>query len=335
MGSRRAEGFVAAGVKFRDTLDITNRYIETKAKESGDSSYTKLLRMSWADGAVNYLNVTASATGTAVRVEPVGTDTNIPLVLAGKGSGGVVLEGTTTALAFTGTYAGNVIDLGGATIDPTGSSGPAFIRLGTYAAPYDYGADNHQSGVLRLYTTCSGDISSYDRCLFAYTETTGAKGAFPVAGLAEANNTGTGPKKLQAAQFIAHLGAQSSGAHLVTRAGDATAGMYGAWLKVAAAGTAVCDSGSRVAPLWVDNQMGGTVSGEEYGIFATTGMSRPDAFIGFETTSSGYDQLWYFDETYNAGAGTCVTGDAVPSGNQDARIKVYYNATQYYIPLYR
>ena len=238
-----------------------------------------------------------------------------------------------TAIAFTGTYTANVIDLGGATIDPTGSNGPCFIRLGTYAAPYDYGADNDQSGVIRIYTTCSGDITSYDRGLFAYTETTGAKGAFPVAGLAEANNTGTGPKKLQAAQFIAHLGAQSSGAHLATMGGDATAGMYGAWLKVAASGTAVCDSGSRVAAAWIDNQMGGTVSGEEYGIFATTGMSKPDAFIGFETTSSGYNQLFYFDTTFDSGAGTCVETASV-GGSQSARIKVWYDATQYYLQLY-
>ena len=248
---------------------------------------------------------------------------------------GAVLSGSTAiGLAFNGTYTGNALDFSSATIDPTGSGGPCFIRMGAYGTEIDYGADNDQSGAIRLYTTCSGDISSYDRGIFACTVTTGAKGAFPIAGLAEANNTGTGPKKLQAGQFIAHLGARSSGAHLTTAAGDATAGMYGAWLKVTASGTAVCDSGSKVAAGWIDNQMSGTVSGEEYGLFNTTGASRPDAWAGFETTSSGYSQLLYFDETFNSGAGTCVTTDAVP-GTQDARIMVYYNGTQYYIPLYR
>ena len=209
------------------------------------------------------------------------------------------------------------------------------IRAGTYGTPLDYGDDDDQSGLIRIYSTCSGDNTSYDRGIFAYTETTAGKGAFPIAGLAEANNTGDGPKKLQAAQFIAHLGAQSSGATLATMGGDATAGMYGVWAKVTAAGTAVCASGSRVAPIWCDNQMSGTVSGEEYGIFATTGASVPDAFIGFETTSSGYDQFLEFDSTYNSGAGTMVTTDAVPANAQDARLKVYYNGTQYYIPLWR
>jgi len=248
----------------------------------------------------------------------------------------LVLSNATTAtgIALNGTYTGNAIDFSGTKINPTGSGGPCLIRAGAYGTPIDYGADDDQSGMVRLYSTSSG-TTSYDRGIFAYCEVTSSKGAFPIAGLAEANNTGTGPSKVQAGQFIAHLGAQSSGAVLTTLGGDATAGMYGIWAKVAAAGTATCDSGSRVAPIWADNQMSGTVSGEEYGIFATTGASVPDAFIGFETTSSGYSQLLYFDETFNSGAGTCVTTDAVPGGNQDARIKVYYNGTQYYIPLYR
>ena len=249
---------------------------------------------------------------------------------------GVYVGSSTTGIDFGGTYTGNAIDFSNATIDPTGSNGPCMIRCGTYTSPYDYGADNHQSGIIRIYTTCSGDGTSYDRGVFVCTKTTGAKGAFPVSGLAEANNTGTGPAKLQAAQFIAHLGADGSASHLATLGGDATAGMYGAWLKVCAGtGGAVCDSGSRVAAVWLDNQMNGTVSGEEYTIFSTTGCSRPDAWAGFETTSSGYSQLLYFDETFNSGAGICVTTDAVPAGHQDARILVWYDAKQYYIPLYR
>ena len=250
----------------------------------------------------------------------------VPLYSAGSGVDGIT---------FAGTYTGNVIDFSSATIDPTGSNGPCFIRAGTYASPIDYGAENDQSGMIRLYSTCSGNGTSYDRGLFVCTRTTGAKGAFPVAGLAEANNTGTGPAKLQAAQFIAHLGADGSASKLATLGGDATAGMYGAWLKIAAGGTCEAQSGSRCAPCWIDNQMSGSVNGEEYGIFASTGASRPDAFIGFNTTSSGYTQLFNFDATFDSGAGTCVTTDAVPGGNQDARIKVYYNGTQYYIPLYR
>ena len=249
---------------------------------------------------------------------------------------GISIASCTTGIDFTGTYTGNVIDFSNATIDPTGSNGPCFIRAGTYASPIDYGADNHQSGMMRLYSTCSGDISSYDRGIFVYTETTGAKAAFPVAGLAEANNTGTGPKKLQAAQFIAHLGAQSSGAHLVTMDGDATAGMYAGWFKITAAATAVCDSGSRCACLWLDDLMYGTVSGEHYTIFAETQANVSDSFIRMNRGSGGgYTQFLDFDSGFNSGAGTCITTDSVPSNAQDARIKVYYDGKQYYIALHR
>lgn len=296
----------------------------------------------WQTGAI--FQHTDGGNNTAVYVNEGSITSSAFKALAGdigehgitlSGSEGITLSGTMpTGIDFTGTFTGNAMDFSGATIDPAGSGGPCFIRMGAYGTEIDYGADNHQSGAIRIYTTCSGDISSYDRGIFVCTVTTGAKAAFPVAGLAEANNTGTGPKALMAAQFIAHLGARSSGATLSTRGAEAT-GMFAAWLKVCAAGTAVCASGSMVACAWIDNQMSGTVSGEEYGIWASTGASLPDAFIGFTTTSSGYAQLFNFDSTYNSGAGTCVTSDAVPGGNQTARILVKYDGTQYYIALYR
>lgn len=170
----------------------------------------------------------------------------------------------------------------------------------------------------------------------AYLNVTGEDGyPFGMCTLVESVNT-TGTSKLQGAQFMAFLGTPggTEAAVLKTLGGDGTAGMYGCWLKIGANSNCTAASGSRAAPLWVDNQLSGTISGEEYGIFSTTGASRPTAWAGFETTSSGYSQLLYFDETFNTGAGTCATTDAVPS-TQDARLLVYYNGTQYYIPLYR
>jgi len=165
-----------------------------------------------------------------------------------------------------------------------------------------------------------------------------AEDSYPVAfaSLVELTDT-TGAKTAQGAQFMAFLGTPggSEAAVLKTLGGDATAGMYGAWLKIGANSNCSTASGSRAAPLWVDNQLSGTVSGEEYGVFMTTGASRPDAAFGFETTSSGYDQLFYFDETYTNGAGTCITTAALgAASNQTARIKVWYDGTQYYLPLY-
>jgi len=69
--------------------------------------------------------------------------------------------------------------------------------------------------------------------------------------------------------------------------------------------------------------MSGTVNGEEYAFYVTSG-TKPDAVFGFEASSGsgGWDQLFYFDET---------TYDKVPV--QDKSLKTLVNATQYYIPL--
>jgi hypothetical protein len=343
---------VRGQLKLNDLIDVgtgiyapVQGYIEVAGTSISNSGAT----LSCVSASLEITTALTAASGgevAGIHIETTGAGSltatgTVAGLLIDKASGaadwptGITVKNCTIGIDFQGAFGSNVIDFSNATIDPTGSGGPCFIRVGAYGSEVDYGADNHQSGVIRLYTTCSGDISSYDRGLFACTVTTGAKGAYPVAGLAEANNTGTGPRYLGAAQFIAHLGARSSGAHLVTLGGlPQICGMYGAWLKVTASGTAVCDSGSRVACAWIDSQMSGTISGEEFGLFATTGASRPDAFIGFSTSSSGYDQLLSFDSTFNSGAGTCVTTDSVP-GTQDARIKVYYDGTQYYIPLHR
>jgi len=90
-----------------------------------------------------------------------------------------------------------------------------------------------------------------------------------------------------------------------------------------------------ICAVWVDNQIHCAVAGSEYGIYATTGGSRPDGFIGLNTSSSGYNQFIYADTTFDSSAGTCITTDAVPANAQDARILVYYNGTQYYLPLWR
>ena len=247
------------------------------------------------------------------------------------------INGTVSGLSFEGAYTSTALDFTDVTLDHSGSSGPVMMRAGTYGSPVS-SSDPHQSGMIRLYGTNSAITDDgtgfYDRGIFVYNRITGNKSAFPVAGLVEVRDVGSeaGPVAIQAAQFI--VGLHTSTAKLAATA-SVTDGMFGSWNKVYSVTGSVAAATSRVAPIWLDNQMSGTVSGEEYGIFATTGGTRPDGFIGFETTSSGYDQFIYFDATFNSGAGTMVTTDAVPGGNQDARMKVYYNGTQYYIPLYR
>jgi len=157
--------------------------------------------------------------------------------------------------------------------------------------------------------------------------------AFPLCTLAEIVAP-AGTDRIQGAQCMAFLGSPggAEAVHLKTLGGDGTAGMYAGWFKIGANSNCVVDSGARAAALWVDNQLSGTITGEEYGIFATTGASKPDAFVGFETTSSGYASLFYFDETaYDQDP--CVSGNCT-GGNKDYHLKVNMNGTMYGIQLY-
>ncbi len=241
---------------------------------------------------------------------------------------GITVGSAATGLDFTGTYTGNVIDLSNATVDHTGSGGPCLIRAGTYAAPVT-NADEDQSGMIRLYSETSANGSSYDRGIFVCCKTTGLKNIFPIAGLAEVlAQSGAGPDDVCAGQFISDLHTSTS------KLASGGFGMFGTWNKITSV-TGSATAGSTVAaPVWVDNQMHGTVSGEEYGLFCTTGGTRPNGLIGLETTSSGYDQFIYADSTFDSGAGTCIETASVP-GTQDARIRVWYDGLQYYIPLNR
>ena len=79
--------------------------------------------------------------------------------------------------------------------------------------------------------------------------------------------------------------------------------------------------------------MNGTISGEYYSIFCTTGTA-PDAFVGFEATAgNGHDNLFYWDDTcYNldpiVSSGTCKV-DATK--NSTGTIKIKLNNTIFYL----
>uniref|UniRef100_A0A6M3J0H2 Uncharacterized protein n=1 Tax=viral metagenome TaxID=1070528 RepID=A0A6M3J0H2_9ZZZZ len=240
---------------------------------------------------------------------------------------GIIVGTVATGISFTGTYTGNVIDFTSATIAPTGSAGPCFIRAGAYGSPVDLGVDEDQSGMIRMYVTTSAGGTSYDRGLFMFCETTGTKGIMPVAGLAEVG-AGGAPTAVYPCQFIAHLNS-------ATASLGASAQMFGGWFKITANDGATIPSTARAAPLWLDNQLYGANAatiGEEYTIFSTTGGTVPKAWAGFETTSSGWDQLFYFDETMAAAEPFVSTGCSVTIASVPY-LKVLVNATQYGIPL--
>ena len=225
---------------------------------------------------------------------------------------------------FRGLFETDVIEFSLCTLQHNGSGGPCFLRAGTYGTPVANDSDN-QSGMLRFYGQTSGD-SSYDRGLFVALKTTGAKGIMPVAGLAEVlAQSGVGPTNVKAAEFIAGL-------HTSTSKLAALGKMFGVWAKVYSAVGSVAASTSVVAPLWVDSQMSGTVSGEEYGLYCSTGGTKPDSFIGFTTTSSGYNNFLSFDSTY--ASETMIGTATVDGGTAASYLKVNINGTAYALQLY-
>jgi hypothetical protein len=194
------------------------------------------------------------------------------------------------------------------------------IKKGTYASPADLGSST-VIGFLSMWGSGSGSDTFIIGTQF-FVKTTESARPFPLCVQAEIDNDGVSyPDRGQAAQFIILLGGGGESSKLGALGGDATAGMYATWHKVGANVNCSTEAGCRVAPIWIDNQMNCVVNGEEYAAFITCGGSKVDAVFGFETTSSGWTQLFYFDET-------AYDQDPISSNY----FKVLLNATQLYIP---
>ena len=233
-------------------------------------------------------------------------------------------------IAPVGAHTDNVIDFTDVTINYTGSSGPAWLRGGTYGTPVA-NADEDQSGMIRFYGQTSANGTSYDRCLFIALKTTGTKAIFPISGLAEIlAQTGEGPTKAMAGQFI--VGLHTATSKLDSSTGT-TDGMFASWFKVYSASGSVADTTSRIAAIWLDNSMGGTVYGEHYSAFITNGGIKADAVFGLET-GAGWDALFYFDETAYDQPPVSTMTPATQSNDADGSIIIDLNGTLYYIPYF-
>jgi len=234
----------------------------------------------------------------------------------------------TSGIVFSGTKT-NAIKFESYTPTSTGSNGATLLRAGTYASPLTE-STNYQGGIFRMYLETSG-TSSYNKGAFICLKTTGAKGIHGVCSLVEVlAQADAGPTSVYAGQFVAHL--NSATAKIASSGGLPE--FVGIWAKITANAGATIAANTISCPLWIDNQLfeSGPFGGEEYGIFATTGGSKPDAFVGFQTTNVGWANLFYFDET-------AYDQDPVGSGDITSNGKSYYlkcliNDTQYGIQLF-
>jgi len=239
---------------------------------------------------------------------------------------GIDIGACTTGINISGANTTGIL-FGSYTPDSGGSSGAALLRAGTYTVPLTE-STNYQGGIFRMYLETSG-VSSYNKGAFICLKTTGAKGIHGVCSLVEVlAQSVAGPTSVYAGQFVAHL---NSATAKIASSG-ALPELVGIWTKITSEVGSTIAASTVACALWVDNQLNGTVSGEEYGIFATCGGSKVDAFIGFETTSSGWTNLFYFDETaYDQDPVGTAT---VSGGTADKYLKVSLNGTAYGIQLY-
>jgi len=306
---------------------------------AGKVLYIRDASQSIASGSDDLMTITSPtitlAGATAINLDGSTTISGAIVMDSAVTTGISITGATTTGMSITGSATDAInIDTGTFTngININGGTISKAIRMGSYSSRL-----TAVSGATTEVCTIGilGAEDDFTIGYGSYIRTSGEDGkGFGASFLVEATNT-TGTPTLQGLQSMAFLGSVggSEAAHLKTLGGDATAGLYGGWFKIGANSNCVADSGSRAAALWVDNQMSGTISGEEYGIFATTGASKPDSFIGFETSSSGWASLFYFDET-SYDQDPVVSGDASAGGSKDYHLKVNINGTMYGLQLY-
>uniref|UniRef100_A0A6M3K7R3 Uncharacterized protein n=1 Tax=viral metagenome TaxID=1070528 RepID=A0A6M3K7R3_9ZZZZ len=272
--------------------------------------------MSWK-GIMRRAGITASSSG---NVSMSNVDR---LVFTGTETNAINLNGTyTNGIKFTGAFATHAVNFDSVTMDKT------LVGVGSYSSPVDQSCT---TALVSMGVT-SDDADSWRYSAGLYIKGTGSGTKVLGLGLQSEYNGTVGADRLQGMASIALLGGGGEAGKLLTLGGDATAGMYAGWFKVGANTNCVVNSGSRVAALWVDNQMNCVCDGEEYAMFITCGGSKVDAIFGFETTSSGWTNLFHFDETaYDQDP--VASGD-IDGGTADKYLKVSINGTAYGIQLY-
>jgi len=326
IGKLRVEKSLTLANTGNDTAIVTGLSIS--------SEFTTGISIS-GDGTTAF-GITSGFTGTTM-LSLGGTATN-GINISGACTTGLNLSGSMTdGISFANTVTGDFIDFSGVTYVPTGSNGPSLIRCGTYANPLSHSVEA-QSGLMRWYMETDANGTSYDRGLFVCLKTTGTKSIFPGAFLAEVKDqAGAGPVSCMAGQFISHLNSATA----AMPASSSAQGLFGVWAKITANEGATVTTGCYSAPIWLDNQLNGSNIGSggslntEYGIFATTGGSRPRGFVGFQTTSSGYYNLFSFDSTYSTSVSPCNGGAvATNTGGSTGSLKMEIDGTAYLIPYF-
>ena len=125
---------VQSGVTYQETVEqlftlFGTDAILTNPQITGcilDSNGNEILCFTPVSSAVNYVNITDSATGNAPIIQAKGTDANIALTLKGSGTGGVMVQGVTNGgtapVGFVGQFISSVVASGSAVSFTSGTT---------------------------------------------------------------------------------------------------------------------------------------------------------------------------------------------------------------------
>jgi len=272
-----------------------------------------------ADGAASWpvgllVNTSAATTGIEVGTATTG------ISLSGTMTTGISVSGTMgNAINATGTFSDHVID-----IQPGATLGDyKAVYIGTWGSEAEF---NDGGGLFRMYGKVgSGGTASAN--IFVRTVTESTSGPISAQFYTDSDAGTPGPTTMSGVDAFAILNA---GKYLAASVG-ATDGMHAMWAKVGADVTSVCNG--NVCSLWVDNQMNCAVGGWETGIFLTTGGSVPDSVFRLNTSSSGWANLLYFDDTM-VGVAPLSSSKVDASKDSAGTLLMNINGTTYYIPYY-
>jgi len=317
------------------SIDGSANYSAVYIKSNGKDWFNGI-KITGADNAILFQNdatLDNSETDTLIATETViklAGEAIITGDLTSVGSvtsdGTITLNGTTgNGINATGTFSDHVID-----IQPAATLGDnKAIYIGTWGTEAEF---NDGGGLFRIYGKVgSGGVTSANIFVRTLTESTSPPISAQFYTDCDAVDSASAPNTMDGIDVFALINDNKYFAEPANDSLDMLQGMRAIWAKVGA-GTGSHIYGN-VATIWVDNQINCAVTGREYGIFSTTGGSKPDAWAGFETTSSGWSYLFEFDKTaYDKDP--VGSGDVATSGSKDYYLKVNINGVAYGIQLY-
>jgi len=293
----------------------------------------------WGDAATSYLELD----GIGLKLDSGGLITNThddtttitetvikgagKLVVTGEivGGGTITLDGkVNNGISFEGTYRDHAID-----IQPDSTFGEnKAIYIGSWGTEAEM---DDGGGLFRIYGKVgAGGTATANIFVRTLTESTTPPISAQFYSDCDAADSASAPNVMDGVDVFALINDNKYFAAPANDSLDMLESMRAIWAKVdAATGSHIYGN---VATLWVDNQIKCSVTGREYAIFSTTGGSKPDAWAGFETTSSGWSYLFDFDKT-SYDQDPVASGNAT-SGNKDYYLKVNINGSAYAIQLY-